>query len=609
MKETKNLKLKKPDYTDVADIADINANMDIIDENLGRVTVPTYTDTKNNKYTDINGMHLRTDNAIYAKGGIKIVSVDPCTDGENLTEVDVSRETVNLYVLAKIDENGNAVFKELEASNLDVGDITADMVAVDGATLQELALHFKRAKGALYTDNSAKIASDGSRKFILGVYKDIPSVDKNLMPTTLPNAGVVTRVESDVNGNGTYVELYGLNIVCRTDNAVFKVATVKADTIRAGRELKIGDLSVAELIAAKADGTHSHTLTDSEIEGTLPISKGGTGATTAVAARTNLGLGTAATKGVIEEVRNNNASLVTSGAVYTAINEVKETITPISKGGTGATTAAAARTNLGLGTAATKGVATAVSNGNTNLVTSGAVYSAINNLNINNRTHIVVATYDTKNPLKANADYTCTSTNASSVLKSAINAVAQGGKIELLDGTYNLQYSEDEINLTKDITIEGCGYRTTIHQPVDEAAGEAKPVFVINGQNVKLKSMMLCDKNVSSPVPIIRQQTQGATYDDVFFIFNAGDTSGGGACISGSNDCNYTRIQNCRVYKGFNDSNRAMFDFGNCTKFGGVFGANISSGYNTISIKFANEGHKNNTAIYGHSNIDITVNA
>ena len=36
MTETENLKLKKPDYTDTADIADINANMDIIDENLGR---------------------------------------------------------------------------------------------------------------------------------------------------------------------------------------------------------------------------------------------------------------------------------------------------------------------------------------------------------------------------------------------------------------------------------------------------------------------------------------------------------------------------------------------------------------------------------------------
>ena len=547
MKQTVNHKLNKPDYTDVADIADINANMDIIDTNLGKVTTPAYTDTKGNKYTDINGMHLRTDNAIYAKGGIKIVNVDPCADGRNLTEEMVSGTTVNLYVLAKIDENGNAVFRELEASSLDVDSIKADKLVVDGMTLQELALHFSKAKGALYTDNSSKNGSDGSRKFILGVYKDTPEVDANLMPTFLPNAGIVSRVESDANGNGTYVEIYGLNIVCRTENSVFKVPTVKADTIRADKELKIGSSSVAEMIGAKADADHSHTLTDVSIEGTLPL----------------------------------------------------------SKGGTGATTAAGARTNLGLGTAATKGVATAVASGNTNLVTSGAVYNAINSLNINNRTHIVVASYDTKNPLKANADYTCTSTNASSVLKTAINAVALGGTVELLDGTYNLQYDEDAIELTKAINIVGSGHTTTIHQPFDEAGGEAKPIFIISGQNVRLKGVMLCDKNVTSPVAMIEQQTQGAIYDDVFFIFNAGESSGGGACIKGYNDCNYTRIQNCRVYKGFNDSNRVMFDFGGCAKFGGVIGANISSGYNNISVKFASESHKNNTAVYGHKVIDL----
>lgn len=547
MKQTVNHKLNKPDYTDVADIADINANMDIIDANLGKVTTPAYTDTKGKKYTDINGMHLRTDNAIYIKGGIKIVNVDPCTDGKNLTEEMVSGTTVNLYVLAKIDENGDAVFNEVDAESLDVDSIKADKLVVDGMTLQELALHFSKAKGALYTDNSSKNGSDGSRKFILGVYKDTPEVDANLMPTSLPNAGIVSRVESDANGNGTYIELYGFNIVCRTENAVFKVPTVKADTIRAEKELKIGSSSVTEMIGAKADTDHSHSLTDDNITDTLPLSKGGTGAATATAARSN----------------------------------------------------------LELGTAATKGVATAVANGNTNLVTSGAVYSAINNLNINNRTHIVVASYDTKNPFKANADYTCTSTNASSVLKTAINAVALGGTVELLDGTYNLQYDEDAIELTKAINIIGSGHTTTIQQPADENSGEAKPIFIISSQNVRLKGMMLCDKNVTSPVAMIEQQTQGAIYDDVFFIFNAAETSSYGACIRGSNDCNYTRIQNCRVYKGFNNSGAAMFDFSDCTGFGGVIGANISSGYNNISVKFASESHKNNTAVYGHKAIDL----
>lgn len=578
MKQTENHKLNKPDYTDVADIADINANMDIIDANLGKVTTPAYTDTKGKKYTDINGMHLRTDNAIYAKGGIKFVNVDPCADGGNLTEEMVSGDNGHIYVIAKIDESGDAVFNSLKTTGLDSSSISTDMIVVDNTVLQRLAIHFSKAKGALYTDNSSNNASDGSRKFIFGAYKDTPEVDANLMPTVIPNAGIISRVESDTNGNGTYVEIYGLNIVCRTDNAVFKVPTIKADTLRAEKELKIGSSSVAEMIGAKAEAEHTHSQGD--ITGLVDRLSG---------------------------LQDDIDSKADDTHTHT-VDALSGTL-PLSKGGTGATTAAGARTNLGLGTAATKGVATAVASGNTNLVTSGAVYSAINNLNINNRTHIVVASYDTKNPLKANANYTCTSTNASSVLKTAINAVALGGTVELLDGTYNLQYDEDAIELTKAINIVGSGHTTTIQQPADENSGEAKPIFIISGQNVRLKGMMLCDKNVTSPVAMIEQQTQGAIYDDVFFIFNAGESSGGGACIRGYNDCNYTRIQNCRVYKGFNDSNKVMFDFGDCTKFGGVVGANISSGYNNISINFANEGDKNNTAIYGHSNIDIKVNA
>ncbi|MCD8214838.1 MAG: hypothetical protein LUC97_04225 [Clostridiales bacterium] len=557
MEQTSNFKLNKPEYTDVADISDLNENTDIIDANLGKVTQPSYTDKNSVKYADINGMHLRTDNSIYAEGGIKVVNCDPCKDGTNLTESMVTSDG-NKYVLAKIDESGNGSFRNVSADSIDADSIEGDTLTIEGITAQNDGIHFRKAKGAVFTDNSSKNASDGSRKFLIGAYYSTPETDSNYMPSSNPNAGIIARVESDENGNGTYLDLYADQVVCRTEDSVFQTGTVKADTvrgdvIRAGTTLKIGGDSVADLLNKKSDDSHTHALDGDTITGTLPITKGGTGGTTAAAARSNLGLSSAATKAYTTSVASGNASLPTSAAVYTAIS------------------------------------------------------NAVSSIDVSSRTHIVVASYDTKNPLKANADYTCTSSDATSVLKTAIDAIAAGGKIELLDGTYYLQYSDDVIELNKNMTIEGCGHKTVIHQPASTSAGEAKYIFNITSTGVTIKNMMICDEDVSSPVSMIYQQAQGTIYEGVFFIFNGSETTSYNCCITGSGDCNYTRIQNCRAYKGFNNSEKIMFDFSGCTGFGGVIGGNISSGYNNISVSFASESQKNNTAVYGHTNIDLEV--
>lgn len=72
-------------------------------------------------------------------------------------------------------------------------------------------------------------------------------------------------------------------------------------------------------------------LASSRVTGTLPLSKGGTGATTAAAARTKLGLG----------------SLATKSAVGLNGSDVTGTL-PVSKGGTGQTTIAGILSALGI---------------------------------------------------------------------------------------------------------------------------------------------------------------------------------------------------------------------------------------------------------------------
>jgi hypothetical protein len=128
--------------------------------------------------------------------------------------------------------------------------------------------------------------------------------------------------------------------------------------------------------------------TISGLSAPIPLASGGTGSSTAPGSRLNLGLGSIATQdanaiaitgGDISNIGVLSLNNTTTGVVVSTSGTLSASVTlPIALGGTGASTAAGARTNLGLGTGATTNVGTIASqNSDAVSITGGTITGVV----------------------------------------------------------------------------------------------------------------------------------------------------------------------------------------------------------------------------------------
>jgi hypothetical protein len=172
---------------------------------------------------------------------------------------------------------------------------------------------------------------------------------------SLPAGSIVTDGTDDIIASQHNSPLQDLEADMNAARPIVAGGTGASTASDARTNLGLGTISTQNANAVAITGGSVAGITD------LAVADGGTGASTAANARTNLGLGTIAT-----QAANNVA--ITGGSV-SGITDLA-----VADGGTGASTAANARTNLGLGTIATQNAASvAITGGSISGITDLAV--------------------------------------------------------------------------------------------------------------------------------------------------------------------------------------------------------------------------------------------